>query len=81
MSPDPTKVLPLHWNAFLSEVDELLDNSVELHCLGGFVLAALYGLRRPTGDVDYIAAIPSDTVTDLEQTAGRGSALNKKHGL
>lgn len=81
MSPDPTQILPLRWNAFLREVDELLDASVELHCLGGFVLAARYGLPRPTGDVDYIAAIPSDTVTDIEQTAGRGSELHKKHGL
>jgi hypothetical protein len=58
-----------------------LNTSVELHCLGGFVLAVLYGLPRPTGDVDYIAAIPPNTVTDLEQTAGRSSALNKKYGL
>jgi hypothetical protein len=81
MSPDPTQALPLRWGEFLRDADELLDTSVELHCLGGFVLAALYGLPRPTGDVDYIAAIPSETVTGLEQIAGRGSALNKKHGL
>jgi hypothetical protein len=81
MSPDPTQALPPRWNAFLKEVDELLNTSVELHCLGGFVLAVLYGLPRPTGDVDYIAAIPPNTVTDLEQTAGRSSALNKKYGL
>jgi hypothetical protein len=81
MSPDPTQALPPRWNAFLGEVDAIIDFSVELHCLGGFVLAALYGLPRPTGDVDYIAAIPSDTVSRLEQTAGRDSTLAKKHGL
>jgi hypothetical protein len=81
MSPDPAHVLPPRWISFLKEVDGLLDNSVELHCLGGFVLTARYGLPRPTGDIDYIAAIPSHTVTDLEEIAGRGSALNKKHGL
>lgn len=81
MSPDRAQVLPPRWKAFLSEVDELLDTSVELHCLGGFVLGALYGLPRPTGDVDYIAAIPSGSVTALERTAGQGSALNERHGL
>jgi hypothetical protein len=65
----------------LREVDGLLKTSVELHCLGGFVLAALYGLPRPTGDVDYIAAIPSNSVIDLNSIAGQGSALAKKYGL
>ena len=81
MSPDEPQVLPTRWNSFLSDVDNLLRTSVELHCLGGFVLAALYGLPRPTGDVDYIAAIPSNIVADLDRIAGQGSALNKKHGL
>jgi hypothetical protein len=62
------------WAPFLREADELLDSSVELHCLDGFVLAALYRLPRPTGDVDYIAAIPSETVTGFEEIAGRGFA-------
>jgi len=81
MSPDEPQVLPTRWNSFLSDVDNLLRTSVELHCLGGFVLAALYGLPRPTGDVDYIAAIPSNSITELESIAGQGSALTKKHGL
>ena len=81
MSLDHAQVLPVRWNAFLSEVDGLLRHSVELHCLGGFVLAALYGLPRPTGDVDYIAAIPSNTVTDLDSIAGQDSALARKYGL
>jgi Nucleotidyltransferase of unknown function (DUF6036) len=81
MSPDPARILSPRWNAFLKEVDELLASSVELHCLGGFVLAAVYALPRPTGYIDYIAAIPLDTITSLEQIAGRGSGLNTKHGL
>ncbi|MGH9583925.1 MAG: DUF6036 family nucleotidyltransferase [Bryobacteraceae bacterium] len=62
-------------------MDFRLEASIELHCLGGFVLAAVYGLPRPTGDVDYIAAIPSDAASDLERIAGRGSALAEIHGL
>jgi Nucleotidyltransferase of unknown function (DUF6036) len=81
MSPDPARIPPSRWTAFLKEVDRALKDPVELHCLGGFVLSALYDLPRPTGDVDYIAAMPSDAVTDLETIAGQGSALNKKHGL
>jgi hypothetical protein len=77
MSPDPVQALPPHWKAFLKEVDGRLDTPVELHCLGGFVLATAHGLPRPTGDVDYIAAIPSDTLADLERIAGLGSALAK----
>ncbi|HEV2961041.1 MAG TPA: DUF6036 family nucleotidyltransferase [Candidatus Angelobacter sp.] len=81
MSPDAAKSLPPRWLAFLREVDKQLNAPVELHCLGGFVLAAVYGLPRPTADVDYIAAIPSDTLPDLERIAGRGSALAEKQGL
>ena len=81
MSPDHAQVLPTRWKAFLRDVDSLLRASVEHHCLGGFVLAALYGLPRPTGDVDYIAALPSNIVADLDRIAGQGSALTKKHGL
>jgi hypothetical protein len=65
----------------LREVDKHLNAPVELHCLGGFVLAAVYGLPRPTADVDYIAAIPSNALADLERIAGRGSTLARRQGL
>lgn len=81
MSRDTARVLPTRWKAFLQDVDRLLGSAVELHCLGGFVLSALYELPRPTGDVDYVAAMPPSAVTDLESIAGQGSALHKKHGL
>ena len=81
MSLDSAQDVPLHWNRFLAEVDERLHSPVELHCLGGFVLAAVFGLPRPTGDVDYIAAIPSAALADLERIAGRGSVVAQKHGL
>jgi hypothetical protein len=81
MSPDAAHVLPSKWTAFLKEVDWALKDPVELHCLGGFVLSALYDLPRPTGDVDYIAAIPANAVTELQNIAGQGSALNQKYGL
>lgn len=81
MSHELSPVLPAPWDRFLSDVDGLLSAPVELHCLGGFVLAVLFGLPRPTGDIDYIAVVPSNTVTELDRIAGQGSPLNKKYRL
>jgi hypothetical protein len=47
--------------------------------LGGFVLAALYGLPRPTADIDYIAALPGEEAENIQAVAGPESALAKKH--
>lgn len=49
--------------------------------LGGLVLAAGYGLPRPTADLDYIAVVPSDAIANLERIAGRSSPLAKRYGL
>ena len=81
MLPDPGASLGPNWKEFLREVDAYLEGPVELHCLGGFVLGAVHGLARPTGDVDYIAAIPLRMVGELERIAGRDSKLARKHGL
>src|SRR5215469_6412676 len=81
MSLDVLRNPPAHWKAFLQDVDQLLQSAVELHCLGGFVLSVLYDLPRPTADVDYISAMPSSAIAELETIAGRGSALHKKHGM
>ena len=81
MSLDALRNPPAHWKAFLQDVDQLLQSAVELHCLGGFVLSVLYDLPRPTADVDYIAAMPSSAIAELEMIAGRGSTLHKKHGM
>ena len=69
------------WVKFLSEVDRELPAPVEIHCLGGFVVAMHYGLPRRTGDVDYIEIRPPEAMKVLEEIAGRGSPLAKKHGL
>jgi hypothetical protein len=67
------------WRTFLVEVDEALRHEITLHCLGGFVLAALYDLPRPTGDIDYILIDPGGAQDELFQIGGRGSPLCKKH--
>jgi hypothetical protein len=75
--PDP--VLPPPWPEFLSDVDQSLPTAVELHCVGGFVLTALYGIPRTTADLDYIYVVPYEAALDLERIAGRDSDLTKKH--
>jgi|SRR5581483_10115443 len=71
--------LALPWPFFLKEVDHALTGPVELHCLGGFVLASVYGFPRPTGDIDYIDVIPRQAIRELNELAGFESKLCKKH--
>jgi hypothetical protein len=69
------------WDQFLKEVDAQLPEPVELHCLGGFVVAALYGFPRPTADIDFLAVLPSGRGTLLQKIAGRESKLFRKYGV
>ena len=69
--------VPTAFLDFLNELDALLEERTELHCLGGFVVSALFGLERPTADIDILSILPGDsTVLAL---AGKGSALHLKH--
>jgi len=79
MSSNTERDPPLPWSAFLDELDRAIAEPIELHCIGGFVVSLLYGLPRPTGDVDYIAAIPRYRIEELERLAGRGSKLATKY--
>jgi hypothetical protein len=40
----------------------------------------LYGLPRPTRDVDYIEIVPTGAARVLQEIAGEGSPLDKKYG-
>lgn len=71
--------LPSPWREFLDKLDQALSEPVELHCIGGFVISSLYGLPRPTGDVDYVSAIPRNRIEELERLAGRDSKLARKN--
>lgn len=75
MSPD----LPSPWREFLGELDDLLDEPFELHCVDGFAVVVGYGLPRSTNDLDYRSLIPFNRINDLPQMAGPGSALSRKH--
>jgi len=71
--------VPSPWKEFLAEVDGMLSESLELHCVGGFVVTNFYGFSRTTGDIDYYAAVPANF--NLIEVAGEGSPLHKKYGI
>ena len=77
----PHKQPPEPWRSFLRDIDKKLVQPVELRCIGGFAIAMLYGLPRPTVDVDYLSVVPLDETANLESLAGKGSALHAKHGV
>jgi Nucleotidyltransferase of unknown function (DUF6036) len=77
----PPEQIPEPWGSFLLQVDDRLDEDVELHCFGGFVVTMLYGLMRSTGDVDVLPAANRTAVQHLITTAGKGSELHRKHGV
>jgi|SRR5579864_1001835 len=78
MTNDPIE-LPKPWSDFLKEVDSALSGPVTLSCIGAFVLTALYGLPRPTGDIDYIDATPQGAANEINELGGADSALAKKY--
>jgi hypothetical protein len=67
------------WKEFLEELDSLLSEPFILHCIGGFAVVAAYGLKRATNDLDYLTLVPCNRILDLENLAGQGSALARKH--
>lgn len=72
---------PTPWRSFLGELDGLLKASVELRCLGGFVVTQQYGIGRETSDIDFIAAIAQSPHDDVEALAGLKSKLHRKYRL
>ena len=71
--------IPSPWPDFFVAVDQGLTSAVELHCVGGFVLTAVYKLPRTTGDLDYISITPQYLASPLEELAGVASPLAKKY--
>jgi Nucleotidyltransferase of unknown function (DUF6036) len=69
------------WHSFFIDLDEVLKEPVVLECFGGFVVIAFYGMPRETIDVDCVSVTPNAEVAHLEEIAGNGSALYRKHGV
>ena len=63
------------------DIDKAFDQPIALQCIGGFGVAMLYGLPRPTADVDFVSVVPAGEIGRLDAPAGAGSALHRKHGV
>lgn len=70
---------PEPWRSFFNDLDQMLSEPVELHCVGGFVLIYSYGVARTTNDIDFISLVPNPLWQTLSELAGPDSALHKKH--
>lgn len=72
---------PEPWKTFLHALDAQLSETVQWRCCGGFVVTALYGLPRPTADIDVLSVVPSHAREALSRLAGRESPLHQAHGV
>jgi hypothetical protein len=70
---------PEPWDSFLGELDSAVNTTVRLDCIGGFVVTQLYGLDRPTADVDVIEVAPRDAAETVLALGVRGGVLSRKH--
>jgi hypothetical protein len=73
-------MIPEPWHSFFAELDHTTEE-VCLHCFGGFVVTLIYGLARPTADVDTLSIVPLQQQTALLERGGKGSPLHQKHGV
>ena len=72
---------PEPWDSFLRDLDDALQAPARLDCIGGFVVTQLYGLARPTADVDVIELAPREASETLMQIAMQGGPLHRKHRI
>ena len=69
---------PEPWASFLTVLDQLLQEAVDLHCIGGFALTMQFGLSRTTGDIDILPVASGQTLAQIQELAGVGSSLHKQ---
>ncbi len=69
------------WRSFLNELDRIATSTVRLDCIGGFVVTMLYGLNRPTADVDVLEIAPLSAADAFSRIAMQGGPLFKKYGV
>lgn len=77
----PREAIPEPWRSFLNELDRIADSTVRLDCIGGFVVTMLYGLKRPTADVDVLEIAPRATAEAFSAVAMLGGPLFQKYGV
>ena len=77
----PLEQIPEPWRGFLRELDRIAVSTVRLDCIGGFVVTMLYGLDRPTADIDVLEIGPRSIEKIFAQIAMAGGALHEKFGV
>lgn len=77
----PHDTIPEPWLSFLTELDNLAVSAVRFDCIGGFVVTMLYGLSRPTGDVDVLEIAPESALKAFGKVAMEGGELHRKYGI
>ncbi len=77
----PRETIPEPWRSFLNELDRIATSTVRLDCIGGFVVTMLYGMNRPTADVDVLDVAPSAAADAFSKVAMLGGALFQKYGI
>ena len=77
----PRNRIPEPWRSFLNDLDKLATDVVRLDCIGGFVVTMLYGLDRPTGDLDVLEIAPRDAAATFMHAAQLGGELFNRHGV
>ena len=72
---------PEPWDSFFKELDAAVEGTVRLDCIGGFVVTLLYGLGRPTADVDVIELAPRAAADTMMSLGIFGGPLHRKHRI
>jgi hypothetical protein len=72
---------PEPWHSFLRELDDLVSEDVRLDCIGGFVVTQIYGLPRPTADIDVIELAPRQEALRIMEVASQGGPLHRKYRI
>jgi hypothetical protein len=67
------------WQSFLADLDAVLDQPTDLHCIGGFAISQYFGFARETADPDVLSVAPQPMRAAVAVVAGKGSALHTKH--
>lgn len=70
---------PEPWHSFFQELDATVDEQVDIQCIGGFVVTTVYGLPRPTSDIDVVSLAPREAGRELLENGQQGSELHRKH--
>jgi hypothetical protein len=77
----PNESIPEPWLSFLRELDAAAREEVRLDCMGGFVVTMVYGLSRPTGDLDVLEIAPAEVGRSMLALGMRGGPLYKKYKI